>query len=323
MNRLDPASLLKAFSTLTLDLQRLAQHQDIEHFQHHALARLNQLLAFDSAWWGRSAVINGVPHEHNSFLYQLPPDYLADWQSIRHLDVTVARVHASPGEAVIIDMRDPASGSALNWLGQRHGLGELLCVIHIDPQTHLSHHLTLYRQPSAPTFNAQDCQLLNNLMLHLVAAVSANQIRTLVAMRETLTSPRNLALAVCDPRGVLQCAERGFVDLLLSEWPQWCGPTLPVPLDERGHDGKHIHIQVSPVGDQLLLAARVNRALPQLSPRENDVAQGFGEGKTYKEVARDLGLSPNTVRHHIRAIYTKLGVKDKARIAHLVHAPPD
>ena len=112
MSRLDYSGLLQAFSTLTLDLQRLAQHQDIEHFQCHALARVSQLLAFDSAWWGRSAVINGLPQEHNSYLYQLPPDYLADWQSIRHLDVTVARVHASPGEAVIINMRDPASGSA-------------------------------------------------------------------------------------------------------------------------------------------------------------------------------------------------------------------
>lgn len=323
MSHLDPPGLLQAFSTLTLDLQRLAQHQEIEHFQHPALARLSQLLAFDSAWWGRSAVIEGLPQEHSSCLYHLPPGYLADWQSIRHLDVTVGRVHATPGQAVIVDMRDPDNGSALNWLGQRHGLGELLCVIHIDPQTHLSDHLTLYRKPGAPRFSADDCVLLNNLMLHLVAAVSANQIRTLVAMRETLTSPRSLALAVCDPRGVLQCAERGFIDLLLSEWPRWNGPTLPVPLDERGHEGKHIQIQASAVGDQWLLAARINRTLPQLSPRENDVAQGFGEGKTYKEVARDLGLSPNTVRHHLRAIYTKLGVKDKARIAHLVHAPPD
>ena len=323
MSHLDPPGLLQAFSTLTLDLQRIAQHQEIQHFQHPALARLSQLLAFDSAWWGRSAVIEGLPQEHSSCLYHLPPGYLADWQSIRHLDVTVGRVHATPGQAVIVDMRDPDNGSALNWLGQRHGLGELLCVIHIDPQTHLSDHLTLYRKPGAPRFSAHDCLLLNNLMLHLVAAVSANQIRTLVAMRETLTSPRSLALAVCDPRGVLQCAERGFIDLLLSEWPRWNGPTLPVPLDERGHEGKHIQIQASAVGDQWLLAARINRTLPQLSPRENDVAQGFGEGKTYKEVARDLGLSPNTVRHHLRAIYTKLGVKDKARIAHLVHAPPD
>ncbi|MFC6299495.1 helix-turn-helix transcriptional regulator [Pseudomonas sp. CCM 7893] len=319
----DHASLLQAFSTLTLDLQRLAQHQDIEHFHRHALARISQLMTFDSAWWGRAALIEGLPEEHSCHLYNLPPSYLPDWQSIRHVDVTVGLVHKSPGQSVIVDMRDPAHGPGVNWLGERYGIGQLLCVVYIDPQTHLSDHLALYRSPDAPRFNEQDCQLLNNLMLHLVAAVSANQIRTLVAMRETLTSPRNLALAVCDQRGVLQCAEAGFVDLLLSEWPQWSGPTLPVTLDERGHDGKQVHIEASAVGNQFLLAARINRTLPQLSPRENDVAQGFGEGKTYKEVARDLGLSPNTVRHHIRAIYSKLGVKDKARIAHLLHAPPN
>lgn len=323
MRRLEPTGLLQAFSTLILDLQRLAQHQEIEHFQEQALARISQLLPFDCAWWGRSAVIDNLPEEHSSCLYQLPPDYLSDWQSIRHLDVTFGRTHATPGQAVIIDMRDEASGAGLNWLGERYGIGQLLCVIHTDLHTCLSDHLALYRKPGAPKFTERDCLLLNNLMLHLVAAVSANHIRTLVAMRETLTGPRNLALAVCDARGVLQCAERGFVDLLLGEWPRWSGPTLPAPMDERGYEGKHIHIEVSAVGDQLLLAARVHPVLSQLSPRENDVAQGFGEGKTYKEVARDLGLSPNTVRHHIRAIYSKLGVKDKAHIAHLMHAPPD
>lgn len=160
-------------------------------------------------------------------------------------------------------------------------------------------------------------------MLHLVAAVSANQIRTLVTKRESLSPARNLALAVCDQRGTLQCAERGFVDLLLGEWPDWNGPLLPVPVDARGHEGKHLQIEASAVGDLFLLAARARTPLAQLSPRENDVAQGFGEGKTYKEIARDLGMAPNTVRHHIRAIYHKLGVNDKTRIAHLLHTPPD
>lgn len=323
MSRFDPNVLLQAFSTLTLDLHRLAQDQDIEHFHGEALGRINELLPFDSAWWGRAAVIDGLPEEHSTCLYNLPPTYLEDWQSIRHVDVAVALTQKKPGQAVILDMRDPASGPALNWLGERHDIGQLLCIVYVDTQTCLSDHLSLYRNPGAPGFDEQDCQLLNNLMLHLVASVSANQIRTLVTMRETLVSTRNLALAVCDRRGVLQCSERGFVDLLLSEWPQWTGPRLPVKLNEQGHEGKWVHIDASAVGDQVLLAARINRALPQLSPRENDVAQGFGDGKTYKEVARDLGLSPNTVRHHIRAIYSKLGVKDKARIAHLLHAPPD
>lgn len=321
MSRDEYVSLLQAFSSMTLDFQRLAQHEDIEHFHQRALERISQLIAFDSAWWGRAAMNDGLPEEHSPHLYNLPPSYLSDWQSIRHLDMVVGLVHEAPGKTVIIDMRDPASGAGLNWLGERYGIGQWMCVVFVDPQTNLSDHLALYRSPDAPRFDEQDCQLLNNLMLHLVAAVSANQIRTLVAMRETLTSPRNLALAVCDQRGVLQCAEGGFVDLLLHEWPQWSGPILPYVSDGCGHDGKQVRIEAVAVGNQFLLAAQTNSGLPRLSPRENDVAQGFGEGKTYKEIARDLGLSPNTVRHHIRAIYSKLGVKDKARIAHLLYAP--
>ena len=323
MSRDEHVSLLQAFSALTLDLQRLVQHEVIEHFHRRALTRISQLIAFDSAWWGRAAMIDGVPEEHSPHFYNLPASYLADWQSIRHLDVTVQRVHQTPGQAVIVDLRDPASGAGLNWLGERYGIGQWMCVVILDPKTNLSDHLALYRRPDAARFSDQDCQLLSHLMLHLVAAVSANQIRTLVAMRETLTGTGNLALAVCDTRGVLQCAEGGFIELLLKEWPQWSGPVLPIALDESGHAGKQVHIDAVPVGNQYLLAARAHRALPGLSPRENAVAQGFGEGKTYKEIARDLGLSPNTVRHHIRGIYSKLGVKDKARIAHLLHAPPD
>ena len=317
------ASLLGAFSTMTLELQRLAQNNDIEHFHQPALASISQVLPFTSAWWGRAALIDGMPEEHSSYLYNLAPSYLPDWQSIRHTDVTIHRVHERPGQTVIVDMRDPANGAGLNWLGETYGIGELLCVVYIDPQTHLSDHLALYRVPGAPRFTEQDCRILDNIMLHLVAAVSANHIRTLVAKREMLTPSRNLALAVCDQRGTLHCAERGFVDLLLNEWPDWTGPLLPVPMDARGYDGKRLQVEASAVGDLYLLAARGRNAFDQLSPRENAVALGFGEGKTYKEIARDLGMSPNTVRHHIRAIYSKLGVNDKTHIAHLLHTPPD
>lgn len=317
------ASLLGSFSAMTLELQRLAQNTDIEHFHQPALASIAQVLPFASAWWGRAALIDGLPEEHSSYLCNLPPSYLPDWQSIRHTDVTISRAHERPGRSVIVDMGDPANGPGLTWLGQTYGIGELLCVIHVDPYTHLSDHLALYRAPGAPRFTAMDCQILDNAMLHLVAAVSANHIRTLVAKREMLTPSRNLALAVCDQRGTLHCAEKGFVDLLLGEWPDWQGPFLPIALDASGHDGKRVQIEASAVGDLFLLAARSRSLFVQLSPRENDVAQGFGEGKTYKEIARDLGMSPNTVRHHIRAIYHKLGVNDKTRIAHLLHTPPD
>ena len=45
------------------------------------------------------------------------------------------------------------------------------------------------------------------------------------------------------------------------------------------------------------------------------MAEAFASGRNYKEVARLLGVSPATVRHHLRAVYVKLGVRDKAALA--------
>lgn len=310
--------LLEAFSETTLELQRLARDRSIEHFHAQALVLVQRLLPFDKAWWGCAAMIDSLPELHSSHLFGLPPEYLADWQSIRHEDITVDLASATPHKAVIIDSTHSTPG--LSWLGERHGFREFLCMIHSDAQTGLVNHLTLYRAPSAAPFNSLDKLLLDNLMGHLIAAMAANQIRTLVTKRESLPHSLNLALAVCDARGTLHCAERGFIDLLLSEWPDWTGPQLPGPISLDGYQGNRLLLEVSAVGDLLLLTGRSHGVMHHLSARENDVARRFGEGKTYKEIARDLGLAPNTVRHHIRTIYSKLGVKDKACIARLLHA---
>jgi DNA-binding NarL/FixJ family response regulator len=50
-----------------------------------------------------------------------------------------------------------------------------------------------------------------------------------------------------------------------------------------------------------------------LSKREYDVLEGLSKGWTYTEIASHLKISVNTVRHHIRNLYDKLGVNDKAQ----------
>jgi len=49
-----------------------------------------------------------------------------------------------------------------------------------------------------------------------------------------------------------------------------------------------------------------------LSKREFDVLEGLSRGYTYTEIAANLQISVNTVRHHIRNLYDKLGVNGKA-----------
>lgn len=52
-----------------------------------------------------------------------------------------------------------------------------------------------------------------------------------------------------------------------------------------------------------------------LTNREKEVAEAYASGQSYKEIARALGVSPTTVRTHLRTVYSKLGVTSKIQLA--------
>jgi DNA-binding NarL/FixJ family response regulator len=53
-------------------------------------------------------------------------------------------------------------------------------------------------------------------------------------------------------------------------------------------------------------AAAADPELDQLSPREREVLRLIARGYTYKEVARDLGISAKTVESHVSSVLRKL-----------------
>ncbi|MBB3141443.1 helix-turn-helix transcriptional regulator [Halomonas organivorans] len=310
---------LAELSTLLLDIHRLSRERSLAAFHDAALQRLQQVLPFDKAWWGRAAHIDGRIEEHSFHLFGLAAGFVEDWRSIQHDDVTVEHAHELPGQAVIVDMHAHTSG--LRWLGERHGLGELVCVIHTNPLTQLTDHLSLYC-PLGARFDDRHRRLLTHLVAHLSAAVDANQIRTLIARRERLTQQQNLALAVCDRHGVLHSAERGFAELLSEEWPDWQGSQLPEGCQPSGYLGRTIRIESQVDQDLFLLTVYRRSPLDCLSARELSVARQLSQGQTYKEIARELGIAPSTVRHHLRSLYQKLDVHDKASVATLLSRTP-
>lgn len=56
---------------------------------------------------------------------------------------------------------------------------------------------------------------------------------------------------------------------------------------------------------------KVVRKFSKLSPRENEVLQLLSEGLQYKEIADELGISLQTVKIHIRNVYSKLHCQNK------------
>jgi putative nucleotidyltransferase with HDIG domain len=50
-----------------------------------------------------------------------------------------------------------------------------------------------------------------------------------------------------------------------------------------------------------------------LSPRQTTILGLLAQGKRYKEIALELGVTTSTVRTHLHSVYAKLGVPDRAQ----------
>jgi len=56
-------------------------------------------------------------------------------------------------------------------------------------------------------------------------------------------------------------------------------------------------------------------SLDKLTNRERQVLQGLSEGKSNKEIARDLELSEPTIKLHVKTLYRKLDVSNRTQAA--------
>ncbi len=60
-----------------------------------------------------------------------------------------------------------------------------------------------------------------------------------------------------------------------------------------------------------------------LTRREEDVLRLLVEGRTAPQIAEELVVSPNTVKTHVRHIYTKMGIHSQQELIDIVEAAAD
>jgi DNA-binding CsgD family transcriptional regulator len=202
------------------------------------------------------------------------------------------------------------------------GIEQILSIYVDNPATGWVDTISLYRSYPESPFSQEERRVLQCLVPHLIEARQINHLEHLFS--EQPGAPQQHALGACDSQGVIHMAGKHFVELMHCEWPQWKGPCLPDTVLKsstsaaRCYVGQAISILFVPVFDSFQLKIRPRSLVNALSQRELEIARRFASGLTHKELARELGLSPSTVRNHLSSIYPKLGVGNKAELATLL-----
>jgi DNA-binding NarL/FixJ family response regulator len=92
---------------------------------------------------------------------------------------------------------------------------------------------------------------------------------------------------------------------------------LTVPASpERPNGAKRLGRKADSIGHPAVASwprMKTTKPTMSLTPRQRQVLSLMAEGKTTREIAYELGLSPFTVKNYIERIYERLGALDRVQ----------
>ncbi|MBS1843158.1 MAG: AAA family ATPase [Actinobacteria bacterium] len=146
-----------------------------------------------------------------------------------------------------------------------------------------------------------DANLAAALAAHADPPMPFEAARTRLAVGERLRRARRRA----DARPLLAEAQEAFAAAGARSWSARAASELSAA----GPPGGAAGTPATPIADAPPAPA------DPLTSRERDVCELVAAGRTNREVAAALFLSPRTVEHHLRSAYRKLGVRSRTELA--------
>jgi len=132
-------------------------------------------------------------------------------------------------------------------------------------------------------------------------------LHALRGLRERANPAKVLVItSFTEPAAVLPAVRAGAAGYVYKD----VDPPALVAAIRSVHAG---HVLLHPDVARLLAAGDAVPA--KLTAREREVLAELARGRSNREIARDLSLSEKTVKTHVSAILTKLGVQDRTQAA--------
>ncbi|WP_343729543.1 helix-turn-helix transcriptional regulator [Duganella sp.] len=322
-----PASFYQSFSSGVLEMGGLMRHAEPQVFLRETLLILRRFIGFDSAWWGQ--VSPGGPGVGPRNLLHasmgLSTTFAQEWNGVIAASDCFAQDSIASLGTVLRASGDCEDGESEEMLAfvKRHGLHTIMAITFELPGSGLLFFVCLYRNCPHAAFNDVESMLFLEFTQHMLQSWK----HRLADWQAAFGASSLDGLAVADAQGQLYYLGRRIGDALARDCDDWQGTTLPRSVTAAF---AHLPCSVTLGGAKLVLAPADSLVAitlagagqrAQLTPRELSAALLYARGQSYKEIAREMGLTPSTVRTYLRDVYSSLGVSNKIELAAaLAHA---
>lgn len=339
--------LLGAFSSCLLVLGDVTHGATIERIVEDAMRTLQPLVRFDRAWWGQVAT-GGAPetrcahapgpgrraglpqarpappggatgvlagqgsrHPPHNWLQGdigLGPSFGQEWNAFAERDEFGLASMQRLGQVIRSTEDEPPPPDDIRDFCVRWDLLHAMAITVELPGSGQLFFVSLYRGLGTPPFTDDEAGVFAEFVAHLLQGWR----RRLAGIREQLAVPSWESFAVADAGGRLLYLGRRAAAELERAFPGWPGWQLPAPLlSARVPTSVTLHR----VGPLLAVAcARQATRRARLTPSQWNAAVLYAQGQPYTAIARQLGLSPATVRTYLRDAYALLGVRNKIEL---------
>ena len=299
-------------------LYRESANVSLADFPLWALDLLQQVISFDGAVWGTGHTSTREFHTQASV--DVDEKIFAQLKSTLSINPIFDQLMLMPGSPV--DMSDVINDDAFyrspiyKQCFQPFGIERILSSIHLDDRSGIFTLLTLYRYDREHLFTEYEKSIQQQLLFHLLSAGAHRQFLALHEAKNGKVSKH----AICDGRGIYHVVEPGFLDTLDAYIQHPTRQKLPFDIQKESGDfseGK-LHIHQEKLGDLYRISIRLKSQIDDLTTREKQVVTGIVQGKTFKQIAKQLTLSPSTVSNHLYRIYLKLGINSRSDLVNLI-----
>jgi DNA-binding CsgD family transcriptional regulator len=303
-----------------LAIYRLAQDCALDQYHERALALLAPFSPFDAARWGSGSIAPSGLSVTHTYLHNAPPEMVAAYDAVKsHDQQATARANRSGFHTLRLHASTHCSlpeQRVLRDYQRRFRQENSLVVAHIRARDWQTNFISLYREREEAQFSVDEARIVEELWPHLLEGRRVN-LRIQASDLVMLGGRAGSGLGIVDGSGAILYAEREAILLLDEHGPCLRKGYLPSAIFESLRSaGKYrndvIRICSAVVQEMIFFRVRRLRPADSLSPRELEIARAMARGATHKTVALELGISPETVRSHLRRIHEKLSVKNRA-----------